>query len=678
LEGRQEGFEGEGLEFFGRIGRFGDGVFKNWNGRVGEGFHAIALIPQKIIPETIIWKAWNFMIATKTKVWHNSLKSGSGGIGIVEGLFTFAAQRNLLFINKNFRTMRKIITMVVAFALVGLSGMAQAPNWEWAKSYGGINGNWATGITTDDVGNVYMTGYFGSDSITFGTLTLQGHAGNTIFLVKFDINGNAIWGRTGYSWGCVSAGINVDVNGNIYITGTFRAPNMHFDSLTVYNNNYSNYNIAQYLIKYDTSGNTIWGTAIYTNGPIFYNFVSTDASGNVYLAGGYDLSPMVIGTTSLYDAYGHSYIFIAKYDSSGNAIWAKSSQGSATNYLYGITTDVLGNTYITGGFELNGYIIFDSDTLYPNQNSSNGNLFLTKYDTYGNVIWAKTNHANALPDNGIVGAGVCLDHDNNVCLTGFFAGDTIELGSSIIVNNNYNQNENIFIAKYDSSGNVLWAKSVGGLSNDQGDYICTDASNNIYVSGFFTSDSISFGSTMIYNHSIDSADIFIVKYDASGNIIWAKSAGGTNNDVSSSMCVDIFGSVYLAGFYNSDSIVFDAQTIYNDTMSGGLNDIFFAKINTFTTGFKEISQTNSLSLYPNPTTSLLTISLPNTNQKVSINLYDMLGQLIIDNGQLTIDNKASSMSIVNYQLSIEKLPQGIYFLEVLMDGEKVVKKVIKL
>jgi len=86
-------------------------------------------------------------------------------------------------------------------------------------------------------------------------------------------------------------------------------------------------------------------------------------------------------------------------------------------------------------------------------------------------------------------------------------------------------------------------------------------------------------------------------------------------------------------------------------------------------GINSVKVLSFLSLYPNPTTSLLTLSLPNTNQKATINLYDMLGEKVLP---------SYSTSSTQSTIDLSHLPQGIYFLEVLMDGEKQVRKVVKI
>src|SRR4051812_41615101 len=76
----------------------------------------------------------------------------------------------------------------------------------------------------------------------------------------------------------------------------------------------------------------------------------------------------------------------------------------------------------------------------------------------------------------------------------------------------------------------LWANGAGGTDDDDSYGVCTDAAGNVFETGRYTSDSITFGSYNLFNASAGSMDIFVVKYDASGNVLWATSAGGTGDD----------------------------------------------------------------------------------------------------------------------------------------------------
>ena len=138
---------------------------------------------------------------------------------------------------------------------------------------------------------------------------------------------------------------------------------------------------------------------------------------------------------------------------------------------------------------------------------------------------------------------------------------------------------NIFIVKYDSNGNVIWAKSAGGIASDYANSVATDATGNIYITGFFSSSSITFGTTTLTNAG--NTDIFIAKYDINGNVICAKSAGGASNDQGNSVATDANGSTYITGRFASPSITFRTTTLTNL----GTYDVFIAKLSVISTSY---------------------------------------------------------------------------------------------
>lgn len=91
-----------------------------------------------------------------------------------------------------------------------------------------------------------------------------------------------------------------------------------------------------------------------------------------------------------------------------------------------------------------------------------------------------------------------------------------------------------------------WAKSAGGTNNDEGNSIATDDDGNVFVTGRFQSPSITFGSTTLIK--VGAYDFYIAKYDANGNVLWAQSAGGTNDDAGQSIATDVNGNVIVTGY----------------------------------------------------------------------------------------------------------------------------------
>jgi hypothetical protein len=165
------------------------------------------------------------------------------------------------------------------------------------------------------------------------------------------------------------------------------------------------------------------------------------------------------------------------------------------------------------------------------------------------------------------GKSIVTDAAGNIYVTGDYAA-AITFGTTTVSNSG---NFDIFIAKYDPLGNLIWVKGAGNTGEDIGNGIIVDNSNNVYVTGNFTSPSLSFG-----NYTLNNAggfDVFIVKYDGLGNVIWAKSAGGVGDDFGNSITIDTLGNPIVTGYYQSDTLTLATETLINQ----GNNNIFIVK-----------------------------------------------------------------------------------------------------
>lgn len=142
------------------------------------------------------------------------------------------------------------------------------------------------------------------------------------------------------------------------------------------------------------------------------------------------------------------------------------------------------------------------------------------------------------------GNSITLDGNGNSFVTGYFTSTTIAFGTTKLTNPDPLGTSEFFLVKYNSAGNVLWAKSAGGISNESGNCLTTDAFGNIFVTGSFASANITFGTFTLTNSAPGRTDIFIVKYYTNGNVIWAKSAGGTEWEEGTSITADANGAVF--------------------------------------------------------------------------------------------------------------------------------------
>ena len=561
--------------------------------------------------------------------------------------------------------MKKLFLSLILISFVSFAN-AQAPNWAWAKSAGGNGYDEGQSICVDASGNSYITGSFGSATITFGTTTLTNNtSGNypDIFIVKYDASGNVVWAKSA-GGGDYDEGqsISVDANGNSYITGYFRSDTIIFGTTTLTNNTSGNYPEI-FIAKYNASGNVLWAKSAGGSGYDEGQSISVDASGNSYITGFFTSPTITFGTTTLINKdslNGSADIFIAKYDASGNVLWAKSAGGNDIGQS--IAVDASGNSYITGYF-LSHTITFGTITL---TNNGGYDIFIAKYDASGNVVWAKSAGGSGYDE----GYSISLDTSGNSYITGYFSSPTITFGATTLINYDSTGYEDIFIAKYDASGNVIWAKSAGGNSDDWGQSICTDVSGNSYITGWFNSPTITFGATTLINDSTGYEDIFIAKYDASGNVIWAKSAGGSDSYLveSANICVDANGNSYITGCFNSPTITFGTTTLTNN--SNG--NIFIAKLDN-TAGIEEINNNaGNIAVFPNPVTDNITIETTKMaggcGLEAVIEITNIQGQLI-----KTIKATGNKTNI-----SVSAFPSGLYFVKVETEKGTEVRKFIKL
>src|SRR5258706_11830610 len=194
----------------------------------------------------------------------------------------------------------------------------------------------------------------------------------------------------------------------------------------------------------------------------------------------------------------------------------------------------------------------------------------------GDLLWAKS--MGGVSDD--FGLSITTDSSGNVFTTGSYQGPADFDPSAGTANLSSAGIGDIFITKFDSSGNLVWAKSMGGTADDAGGAIAVDTSGNIYTTGYFagTADFDPGAGTANFS-SAGIGDIFITKFDSSGNLVWAKSMGGTADDASNAIAVDASGNIYTTGYFEGTADFDPSAGIFNLTNVGG-DDIFVSKLDS--------------------------------------------------------------------------------------------------
>jgi hypothetical protein len=539
--------------------------------------------------------------------------------------------------------MKKLYTTII-LALIAIGANAQAPNWAWAKGGGGSTNDYCQGSSTDAFGNVYITGFYDSPSITFGTTTLINGGNQDIFFVKYDPSGNLVWakglGSTGNDRGLT---ITTDALGNVYIAGNYESPTLTFGTTTLTNLSTNGFNDL-FIAKFDASGNLVWAKTAGNAGNESASSIKCDVSGNIYLAGSYESVSITFGTTTLTNIETTGFfsdLFIVKYDASGNVLWANSAGGIETDESYFITTDDSNNVYVTGWYSDD--LIVGPFTLTSADSTGLGDVFIVKYDTNGNVVWA---HGYGNVGNDF-GCSITTDNLGNIYLTGFYAASSITFGAFTLSSS---AATNMFIVKYNAVGNVLWAQAAVSSGGSIGYCVTTDPSGSVYVGGIFSSTFIEFGTTTLTNVGSNGySDIFIVKYDSLGNSIWAINVNGTGYDAIVGLTCDSFGNIYVAGHHLS-TLAFGSTSL----TSAGDMDIFIAKLDATIVGSEKMNRFEGFSIYPNPSNGIFKIS---KNVK-TIEVYNLMGELILRQGNVN-------------EINLTDFPSGMYVARV--NGENVLR-----
>ena len=284
----------------------------------------------------------------------------------------------------------------------------------------------------------------------------------------------------------------------------------------------------------------VFGHQDYSHSPYPYSVV-VDSSGNIYTTGKFgsagagnepvDFDPGP-GTANL-TPNGHYDAFVSKLDSSGDLVWAKSFGGSETEESLSVAVDSSGNVYTTGRFMAT--VDFDPGAGTEELTAvATHDIFVSKLDSSGNYVWAKNFGAFAGMFSFNRGEAVAVDSSDNVYITGSFTG-TVDFdpgpGTANLTAGCASCNDKTFVLKLDSSGNLVWVKPIGSRTVTS---IALDSSGNVYTTGDFkdTADFDPGAGTTNLTQNGNGYDAFVSKLDSSGDLVWAKSFGGSGSQSS--------------------------------------------------------------------------------------------------------------------------------------------------
>lgn len=340
--------------------------------------------------------------------------------------------------------------------------------------------------------------YFATASNAFGSAT------SVTALVRVEQSPEVLWtAKQGGAGNDQGLGVDVDAAGNVYVAGSFSGT-VEFGTSNLVSSGTTDI----FLAKYTSLGGLVWAKQAGGLSGDVAQTLRVDQQGNIFIAGYFSSATASFGGISVTNKASPSStfsdVFLAKYDGNGNPLWVKTTGGSQNDQATATTLDGAGNAYLTGSYH--NAALFGSVGL---TNLNNTNFFIAKFDPAGNAVWART----ATGTNWCQGGGVAVDALTNVYVTGFLFG-TANFGSGVLTNTNgvsISDNATVFIAKYDPSGALQWAKKGGTNGVGFGQNIAVDAVGNFFATSYRRSIYLS------YN-----VGVMLAKYDSGGNMIWVR------------------------------------------------------------------------------------------------------------------------------------------------------------
>ena len=378
-----------------------------------------------------------------------------------------------------------------------------------------------------------------------------------------------LWGTYfGDSGILADGGEAVDLQGNVYITGTAFS-NSGLATAGAYQT-VGNPNGNAILAKFSPSGALVWATYFGGDGASD-PCVATDRAGNVYLSG---RTTSTIGIAT-HGAYQTSYrggadVFLAKINSSGNLIWATYYGGDKDDYGYNVVTDTSGNIFLSGQtYSTTG--IATSGAYQTKGDSVNIKAFLAKFNSSGKLIWGTYYGGNKEDIN----FGLAVDISGNASISGYTYSTTGIASSGAYLTVGDSVNADAFLAKFNSSGNLLWGTYFGGSEGNYGYGIAADTAGNIYLTGE-TNSILGIATSGAYQTLGDSGGAFLAKFNPFGKLLWATYFG--ENDAAFSATIDSNSNIYITGSTDYTSGIATSGA-YQTSCSSKYSAAFWAKFN---------------------------------------------------------------------------------------------------
>ena len=324
------------------------------------------------------------------------------------------------------------------------------------------------------------------------------------------------------------------------------------------------------VIKMDSCGNRVWTTFIGSTANDFGEKISMSRD-RIAVLGHTTGSDLPVGNAGWQQSSNGSYdAFLFRLDESGARLWGTYFGGSGGELGFALATDTAGNIFFGGSTSSN-----DLPVLNAFQASTSGALdaYVAKFDTAGQRQWCTYYGGSASDDVHSMSAD---DSGNVIVAGGSYSTDLSVTGGAYQPQNNGFSDG--YLLKLDASGSRIFSTYFGGNGAEDINGACTDAQNNIYITGYTASSDLPVSGGAFQQNHAGADDIFITRFGPAGSLDWCTYYGGQASEQAYAIAGDKLGHFFVLAV--SDST--DTPVIGTPLQagSGGGTDAFIVKISS--------------------------------------------------------------------------------------------------
>lgn len=445
-----------------------------------------------------------------------------------------------------------------------------------------------------------------------GEELLVSNGQNDAVVMKLDAAGALLWVlQVGGASADYATGVSVDATGNVYVAGAFNEV-VDFDPGTGVAELASAGEHDIFLAKYSPAGDYLDAWRVCGTGYDEPKAVAAGPQGNVYLlsyfSGTIDADP---GTGVLAIAsQGQLDMLVQRFTSDGELVWAQGTGANGTDLGLSMALDAEENIWITGSFE--GTVDFDPGTgSSPLTSAGAWDIFVTKRSADGALVWAGRMGG---VENFDTGYDIAVDADGHAIVTGsFFGSGDFDPGAGVhtLTASSLGSDE-VFVQKLSPSGEFLWAKALGGEGADLGYGVGVTSDGRVLLTGFFSGTAdMDPDPTAVFELTTGPSNFFeafLCELDPDGGFLGASQFAGAGSIATQPIAIGPDDAVTIAGHFES-TVDMDPGAGEMLVTSSGFRDAFVVRLADPTAGLPAVDEPTTLMLFPNPATDHILFDL---------------------------------------------------------------------